>query len=225
VATRTAFLFDLDGTLADTLADIAASANAVRASFALPPLGEPAVRRMIGEGARTLLQRALVDVVPTAPAAQEDFLARALALYVAHHADQCTKTCRLFPGVRDGLSALDAEGHGLAVVTNKPERFANAIVRHLGLDDVVAVVVGGDTLAVRKPDPAPLRHALDLLRCEPSGATMVGDGLPDLEAGKALGVATIACLYGYGDPQALRRAGANAYWVAFGRPAGASDDG
>lgn len=211
------FLFDLDGTLADTLADLAASTNHVRARFALPPVDEPVVRTFVGDGARTLLRRALADVLPTEPAAAERTLDDAFALYVEHHDVQCTVHVQPFAGVRAHLEALAARGHALAVVTNKPARFAVPIVRHLGLHDLLPVVVGGDTLPTKKPDPAPLQHALRQLgTAEDGGGTMVGDGVQDLRAAKNAGLRSIGCLFGYGDPAALRREGADLFWRAFG---------
>ncbi|HEU4417706.1 MAG TPA: HAD-IA family hydrolase [Planctomycetota bacterium] len=213
------FLFDLDGTIADTLADIAASTNHVRAHHHLPSLPETAVRAFVGDGARTLLQRALADALPREPAARERAVDAAFAIYGGHHVQQCTRHVRLFPGVREHLAVLHERGHGLALVTNKPERFAVSIVQHLGLSDLLRVVIGGDTLPQKKPDPAPLQHALRRLGSTQDTGTMVGDGVQDLRAAKALGLRTIACLFGYGDPLQLRAEGADSYWQAFGVPA------
>jgi phosphoglycolate phosphatase len=217
------FLFDLDGTLAQTIADIAASANHVRGELGLPSLPVAAMQRFVGDGARTLLHRALEDALPSDPDARERALDDAFAAYAAHHDDQCTVHVQPFPGVREHLKSLRRGGHALAVVTNKPHRFAAPIVRHLGLDELLPVVVGGDTLPRRKPDPAPLRHALRLLGVEDGGVVMVGDGLQDLRAGKAMGAHTIGCLFGYGDREALQREGADTWWSAFGVPGGAPD--
>jgi phosphoglycolate phosphatase len=101
-------------------------------------------------------------------------------------------------------------------VTNKPARFAAPILRALGVERLLPVVVGGDTLPQRKPDPAPILHALRQLGGEAGEATMVGDGVQDLRAGKAAGLRTIGCLYGYGEPAALRAEGADGWWSAFG---------
>lgn len=210
------FLFDLDGTLVDSLPDIAASCNHVRSHHGLSAAPLDLVRSFVGDGARTLLRRALHDVLPEDPTAAEPFLTAAFERYCDHHAVQCTSAVRLYPGVRAHLERFAAAGHGLAVVTNKPERFARPIVAHTGLADLLSVVVGGDTLRQRKPDPAPLAHALAQLGWRAAGATMVGDGVQDLRAGKALGLRTIGCLYGYGDPAALRAAAADGYWRAFG---------
>lgn len=219
---RPPFLFDLDGTLADTLADLATSTNHVRAGFDLPPLALPAVRGLIGDGARTLLARALHERLPAASPERELRLDAAFASYLDHHAAQCTVHARLYPGVREYLLARRAAGHALAVVTNKPERFAVPLVQHLGLHELLPVVIGGDTLPQKKPDPAPLRLALQRLgvpRELATAAVMIGDGVQDLRAGKAAGLRTIGCLFGYGDPAALRAEGACAFWRAFGEPA------
>ncbi|MBL8754682.1 MAG: HAD hydrolase-like protein [Planctomycetes bacterium] len=213
---RPAFLFDLDGTLADTLADLAASTNHVRALHGLPAAPLAAVRTFVGDGARTLLRRALHEILPEAAAAAAELLDRAFAEYIAHHERQCTGHATLYPGVRDHLRHLHGLGHPLAVVTNKPERFARPLLVHLGLAPLLGAIVGGDTLPQKKPDPAPVQFALHCLSAEARTATMVGDGVQDLRAGKAAGVRTIACLFGYGDPAALRAEGADAFWTTFG---------
>jgi phosphoglycolate phosphatase len=205
------FLFDLDGTLADTLADIAASTDHVRAGFGLPPLGAAGVRDLVGHGAGTLLRRALREL---GAADGDPLFDRAYAIYAAHHQEQCTRTARLYPGARAWLDAHAARGHAFAVVTNKPERFARAVLAHLGVADDFAIVIGGDSGPTRKPDPAPLHAALQRLGA--GAGTMVGDGETDVRAGKAAGLQTIACLYGYRPPELLRAEGADRYWSAFG---------
>ena len=212
------FLFDLDGTLADTLPDIAASCNHVRVRFGLPALALPEVRTFVGDGARTLLARALAPALPAAAAVREHRLDEAFASYVDHHRDQCTRLATVYPGVTAKLTALRHGGHALGVVTNKPEQFARPLLAHLGLLDLLGIVVGGDTLPQKKPDPAPLQFALRALGGDAPHGTMVGDGVQDLRAGKAAGLRTIACLYGYGDAAALRREGADVYWQHFDEP-------
>lgn len=211
------FLFDLDGTLADTLGDIAASTNHVRALAGLEPIPLEGVRRCIGKGAATLLRRALPELGYGEDDPRWHGLLQA---YVAHHDVQCTDGARLYPNVLDHLRALRRSGHPMAVVTNKPERFAVVVVRHLGLAELLPVVVGGDTTPHKKPHPEPLREALRRLGLPHEGdrldATMVGDGEPDLLAAKAVSMRTIACMYGYGDPARLSDLGADVYWQRFG---------
>jgi phosphoglycolate phosphatase len=201
-------LFDLDGTLVDSLPDIAASVNHVRTTFDLPPLGAPAVRRMVGDGLVTLLDRALGERFPDPE--------EALRIYREHHWHQCIDLVEPYPGVVDCLSKWRAAGHPLAVVTNKPARFAQRVLDHLGLAAAFDVVVGGDTTPQRKPDPVPLLEALRVLDHDGEGAVMVGDSPNDLRAGRAAGLRTVAALYGYSTEADLRAIGADVYWVRFG---------
>ncbi len=214
------FLFDLDGTLVDTLPDIAVSANHVRGKYGLPALPFDVVRTFVGDGARTLLRRALAEVLPEGVAAVDRRLDEAFVVYVEHHREQCTVGAALYPGVREHLELLRERGHGLAVVTNKPEQFVRPLLAHLGVAELLPVVVGGDTLPQQKPDPAPLQHALRALGAPAGLGSMVGDGVQDLRAGKNAGLRTIGCLFGYGDANKLREEGADLWWSAFGVAAG-----
>lgn len=218
VTPKRAFLFDLDGTLADTLPDIAATTNHIRQSYGLSPVDTTTVRTYIGDGPKALLRRALAELSPN-EGLHEALLEEAFAAYIEHHRAQCTVHVQLYPGVQSHLILLREAGHGIAVVTNKLEQFAIPVARHLGLDQFTSVIIGGDTLPTKKPDPAMLAHALEQLACRANAATMVGDGLQDLRAGKALGLRTIGCLFGYGNAQALRSEGADEFWRAFAEPA------
>ncbi len=205
-------LFDLDGTLVDSLPDIAASVDFVRAAYDLPALGSDGVRTMVGDGLSTLLARAL-------PGLDDDARSRAEATYREHHFTQCTRLVRAFPGVHTHLTAWRASGWPLAVVTNKPREFALRVLAACGLDGFFDVVIGGDSTPARKPDPAPCRAALAALGA-PTGTggrgTMIGDGVQDLRAGRAAGLRTIGALFGYRPAAELRAEGADAYWTAFG---------
>lgn len=207
-------LFDLDGTLVDSLADIAASVDWVRARHGLPELGPQRVRAMIGDGLAELLHRALPDLDDGARAAAEH-------TYRDHHWQQCVTLVRPYPGVEAALAQWSADGVAMAVVTNKPTRFAERILAHLGLADWLPVVVGADVVG-RKPSPEPCREALRRLGRDAddpaasADAAMVGDGVQDLRAGKAAGMGTIAALYGFREPELLRAEGADRYWAAFG---------
>lgn len=203
-------LLDLDGTLVDSLADIAASANHVRDTFGLPPVPLDAVRGMIGDGAAKLLERALRDA-PRRVSPEDAF-----AVYDAHHKEQCTQHVTLYPGAGEKLAEWRADGRPVAVVTNKPERFAIRILEHLGVLDLLGAVIGGDTTPDRKPSPVPLHTALQRLGAGPERAWMAGDGLQDLRAGRAAGLRTIGALYGFRDEKVLRAECADVYWTAFG---------
>lgn len=207
-------LFDLDGTLIDSLADIAASANHLRVSYGLQPVASEAARSWVGDGVFALMERCLAELGPLDPIRDE-----AWNRYSEHHFEQCTRLVRPYPGVSACLAQWQAVGHPMAVVTNKPTRFVTRILDHLQLTDFFPAVVCGDTLPVKKPDPEPVREALRRLGNPPGTATMVGDSVQDLRAGKAAGVRTAAALFGFSDEEALRREGADEYWPAFGQPA------
>ncbi|MBI5852142.1 MAG: HAD-IA family hydrolase [Planctomycetes bacterium] len=203
-----ALLMDLDGTLVDSLADIAASVDHVRVAFGLAPLGKERVRTIVGDGALLLLASAFADLAAPPP------LEELWPVYEAHHERQCVKLVTAYPGVVEALARWRKDGLATAVVTNKPLRFARRVLEHVGVH--VDEVIGGDSLAERKPSPAPLLEALRRLDVAPRDAAMVGDGLQDLRAGKAAKLRTIAALYGFRDPAELRREGADEYWVRFG---------
>ncbi len=213
-----AMLFDLDGTLVDSLPDLATSTNHLRRAFDLPPVTDSTVRGWIGDGALWLMRRALAERGDFAPLAE-----RATAVFANHHAKQCTQLVRPYPGVERCLDRWRAAGCRLGCVTNKPGRFATAILDHLGLAPRLSTAVFGDTLPTKKPDAAPVRHALAELEVDAADALLVGDGVQDLRAGRAAGVRTAAVLFGFGDADRLRAEGADEFWPAFGdrrRPSG-----
>ncbi len=214
---KPAILFDLDGTLVDSLADIAASANHVRDHFGLPPLAESEVRGMVGDGAARLLELALAQVDTPGK------LEQASTLYSDHHREQCIRQVRPYPGVIRHLQDWQRAGHPMAVVSNKPERFVHRILDHLALRRFLSVAIGGDSGPERKPSPMPLLAALDSLGAPAEGGLMVGDGLQDLQAGKAAGLRTAAVLFGFRDEATLRAEGADEYWREFGVPEKLSD--
>ncbi len=183
-----AVLWDLDGTLVDSAADIAAAVDRTLVRTGRPPLGEPAVRRFIGDGARKLVDRC-VEAAGGTPA--EGDLATFLAEYGA--------ALVVRTAVYAGLEALLAEVRApMAVVTNKPEAFSHTILARLGLAPFFPVVIGGDTLPVRKPHPAPLVEALRRLGAD--AGVLVGDGPADVGAARAAGMPMIGVGWGIAAP-------------------------
>jgi phosphoglycolate phosphatase len=175
--------FDLDGTLVDSVADLAAAVNHALAEIARPPLSIDQVRPMIGGGSRVMLQRALLAT--GGDERLDDLLVVLLDFYAAHIIDHT----RPFPGVVDALDDLQAQGVTLAVVTNKREHFSLALLDALGLTDRFACIIGGDTpgLAAIKPDRAPID--LMLRKCRDARpAAFVGDSIYDVDAARAAGV-------------------------------------
>lgn len=186
-----AVFFDLDGTLADTAPDLAAALNRLRAELDLPPSPFDALRPFVSQGTRGMLGAGL-GLTP-GHAEYDRFFERFLVFY----GEALSVHTRLFDGMADVLDALDAQGIPWGVVTNKAERFARPIITALGLDGRCTCVVGGDTLARRKPFPDPLLHAATLARVDPARSLYAGDDPRDITAGKAAGMRTVAVRYGY----------------------------
>ena len=187
-------LFDLDGTLIDSRADLALAVNLTRQDFGLPPKAEAEVVACVGEGVRLLIERA----IPERPDLWEAMLARQRENYGAH----CLDHTALYPGVKETLQALVAAGWRLAVVTNKPGPVTRPILEGLGIAGCFGAVVGGGDCPVLKPDPAPLRLAAAQLGVTLDAEDwMVGDNFTDLEAGRRAGVRRCFCRFGFGEPR------------------------
>ncbi|BBK41262.1 phosphoglycolate phosphatase [Allostella vacuolata] len=189
-----AIIFDFDGTLVDSAADLRTALNMLLAEARLPAQPIEAVRRMIGDGALKLVERGFAAAGrPVAGDALARQGQRFLELYEPISAD----STQPYPGVVETLERLAAAGHRLGLCTNKPERATRLMLETLRLDRLLTSVVGGDTLPVRKPDPAPLLAAIAGLGLAPAQALMVGDNEHDVATAKAAGVPVVAVSYGY----------------------------
>lgn len=185
-----AVLFDLDGTLVDTAPDIADAVNAALADHRLPGVAEGWVRRRIGNGTAPLMRDALPEGAATG-------LDQLLESFHRHYAARCGRRGRLYPEVAVTLTSLRNAGVKLALVTNKERRFAEFVLKVHGLDDDFDLVVCGDTLPAKKPDPMVVTHCLEILRLAPSRALLVGDSDIDVRTARNGGVAVWAVSYGY----------------------------
>ena len=193
--------FDLDGTLVDSLADLAAAANEARRSENLPLLDEKLMMSYVGDGVGKLVHRALTND-PNGQAPDEVWQ-RAFAVFAQHYSEHLDRHTYIYPEVQTGLQLLKTLGIPLAVVTNKREAWAAELLRRLGLANLFSLVVGGDTLPQRKPDAAPLLHAAEVLGVKPENMAMVGDSRNDILAAKAAGCFAIGVRYGYADMDKL----------------------
>lgn len=193
------YILDLDGTLVDSLDDLTASVNVMRSSFALPALVRQAVRGMVGQGARSLVERAL-------PGRSGKEIEDGLDIFLAHNEAHLCDQTRLYPGVFETLLALAGQGHTLALLSNKNEGLCRQLLTHLGIGGFFAAVVGGDTLPSRKPSPEPVHHIIKQLAKQPGDTLMVGDSINDVAAGRDAGVMTVGCSYGYGEAPELAAA-------------------
>jgi len=186
-----AVLFDLDGTLIDSAPDLAGAGNELREARGLPPLPYEAFRPMVGSGARGMVGIAL-QLAPAHedfPAARDDFLRR----YEA----RMTRDTRVFDEIPPLLDRLERQGIPWGIVTNKATRFAEPVVRAMGLHSGSAALVCGDTTPHAKPHPAPLLEAASRLGVGPTECIYVGDDLRDVQAGRAASMGTVVAAWGY----------------------------
>ncbi|SAL03273.1 phosphoglycolate phosphatase [Caballeronia calidae] len=191
-----AAIIDLDGTMVDTADDFVAALNAMLARIGIEqPVTRDEVTDYVGKGSENLIRSVLaVRLSPSQAAAQFD---DALAIYQSEYAKVNGKHSTLFPEVKEGLQALRESGIALACVTNKPHRFAVELLAHFGIADFFKVILGGDSLPAKKPDPLPMLTACERLDVLPRETVAVGDSENDALAGRAAGLATLTVPYGY----------------------------
>lgn len=198
-------IFDFDGTLIDSVPDLAAAINIMLEQLGLPTYSLETIKGWVGNGSRLLVERALVGKTEVGE--------NELTQLEADHAEQlfldaysnlkASKTVA-YPDVDKGLKQLHDAGFTLALVTNKPIRFVPKILRSFGWQDWFVVVLGGDSLPTKKPDPAPLLHVCDKLGVMPDKTVMIGDSKNDILAGQNAGMDTLALSYGYNYGQDIR---------------------
>ena len=187
--------FDLDGTLVDSAPDLAWCIDRTMPRFGIPPRGEALVRDWVGDGVQRLVERALTGELDAAadPEVLRDACEVFLDLYSAHGHERS----RVYPGVHEGSAALRAHGATLACITNKPHAPAVTLLSHLALLDAFELVLGGDSLPRRKPDPLPLHHACSELGVAVERSVFVGDSANDVAAARAAGMRVACVSYGY----------------------------
>lgn len=197
-----AVILDLDGTLLDTAADLAAAVNAMLADAGRAPLPVERVAAYVGKGAAVLVHRALTgDPEGRAPEAAFEPAYRA---FLEHYRVENGRHAALYPGVLAGLEAMRAKGLRLAVVTNKPQAFIGPLLEQCGIAHYFELVVGGDSLARRKPDPLPMLHVCESFGLEPAQVVAIGDSLNDALAARAAGMPVLAVPYGYNEGHDVR---------------------
>ena len=201
-------LIDVDGTLVDSVPDLAYCVDEMMQRMGRPVHGEARVRDWVGNGVERLVRRALLGQLEGEPSG-EDF-ERAYPLFLELYADNTAKRSRLYPGVREGIQALKAAGFRLGCVTNKAARFTEPLLRDLGVRDAFEIVISGDTLPQKKPDPAPLLHAAEFFGVEPARALMIGDSVSDVKAARAAGFQIVCMSYGYNHGEDIRDCGPDA---------------
>lgn len=188
-------LFDLDGTLIDSVPDLAVAVNRMLRERGVTPVDPEAVRDWVGNGARRLIARALTGKMEEDPPAAE--WESALESFYTFYAERLCVDSHPYPGAVEAVTALAHRGVSMGVVTNKPRRFAVPIIEHMGLSDAISTVVGGECTPARKPDPQPLYLATQRLGVAIEKAIMVGDSATDVAAARAAGIPVICVSYGY----------------------------
>jgi phosphoglycolate phosphatase len=187
-----AVMIDLDGTLLDTVPDLAAAAARMLAALDLPARTQEDIRSYIGKGIPNLVQRCL-------PARAEALQAQALALFQDFYFEESGRRTTLYPGVIEGLERLLALRLRLACVTNKAARFTLPLLEQKGLAPYFELVVSGDTLARKKPDPMQLAHICAAFGLSPAQALLIGDSANDAVAARAAGCPVLCVSYGYNE--------------------------
>ena len=197
-------LIDLDGTLIDSVPDLAFCVDALMTKLGLPVRGEAKVRQWVGNGIERLVKRALLDKLEGEP--DDALFDKALPIYLELYKENLSKRSRLYPGVKEGLQFLHDAGYKWGCITNKAAAFTEPLLKDLGIYEYFRIVVSGDTLPVKKPDPQPLLHAAKFFNVEPSRALMVGDSISDVKAARAAGFQIVCLSYGYNHGQDIRDA-------------------
>jgi phosphoglycolate phosphatase len=192
-------IFDLDGTLIDSLPDLTDATNLIRARYGLPRIGISDVRKLVGRGARNLVERAL-------PGVSDVEVDQALEVFLEYNLAHIADKTRPYPGVPETLRELSLLGIPMVVLSNKNVALCREVLGRLGLERHFADVFGADSFPCRKPSPEPVLAVLKGFGIPAAECVMVGDSVNDIAAGGGAGVWTVGCSYGYGDLSELDQA-------------------
>jgi len=195
-------LIDVDGTLVDSVPDLAYCVDEMMKAVGREPYGEEKVRDWVGNGVERLVRRALIGQLDGDP--EDADFEQAYPIFLDLYAENTSKRSTLYPGVKEGLEYMKASGYKLGCVTNKAEQFTTPLLKDLGIYDYFAIVVAGDTLPVKKPDPGPLLHAADFFGVSPDHSLMLGDSISDVKAARAAGFQIVCMSYGYNHGEDIR---------------------
>jgi len=190
-----AVAIDLDGTLLHTAPDLAEAASRMLVELGRPPVDERDVMVYVGNGAPSLVKRLLTGRMDGEPETGE--FEQAMAIFFRHYAETLSMKTKAYEGVMEGLEGLKAAGFHMACITNKPERFTLPLLKAMDMLDYFRVVVSGDSLPKRKPDPMPLLHVCEKFGIHPAELLMIGDSAADTEAANAAGSPVFYVPYGY----------------------------
>lgn len=191
------FFFDLDGTLVDSVPDLATALNQMLSHYQLPTYDEQIIRHWVGNGARVLVERGLSGGAEINHHHMQPEIDAALEKFLFYYRTLKTKSTVLYEGVFDTLHALKNRGYTLVLITNKPSEFIEPILSAFSLSALFSLTIGGDSLPEKKPSALPLLYACEKLYISPSQCVMVGDSKNDILAAKAANIKSIGLTYGY----------------------------
>lgn len=195
-------LIDVDGTLVDSVPDLAWCVDEMMRQLDLPERGEEAVRHWVGNGVPRLVERALLNNLDGTP--DKALYDKAYPIFIALYAENTSKRSCLYPGVEEGLAYLKSAGIRLGCVTNKAGQFTIPLLKDLNIHDEFEIVIAGDTLPKKKPDPLPLLHGAEQMGVDPKNCMMLGDSQSDVKAARAAGFDIICMSYGYNHGEDIR---------------------
>ncbi|AAZ25705.1 phosphoglycolate phosphatase [Colwellia psychrerythraea] len=190
-------LFDLDGTLVDSAPDLALAVNRTLKDLNKATFDQDTIHHWVGNGAKVLIERALSGSAIIDKELDETLTKDALTIFLAHYQQCLCIESVLYDDVQEGLLSLKAAGFRLAIITNKPAIFIQPILTGLGIDNLFELLIGGDTLADKKPHPAPLHYAMKQLNVVAEQCVMIGDSKNDILAAKAANIDSVGLTYGY----------------------------
>ncbi|MCU7881279.1 MAG: phosphoglycolate phosphatase [Candidatus Thiodiazotropha sp. (ex Lucinoma aequizonata)] len=196
-------LIDVDGTLVDSVPDLAYCVDEMMKQLGRAPHGESKVRDWVGNGLERLVRCALIGQLDGEP--EEANFERAYPIFLDLYAVNTSQRSVLYPGIREGLDYLKKQSYRLSCVTNKAAQFTLPLLQDLGIHDDFEIIIAGDTLAKKKPDPMPLLHAAENVGVDPSVSLMVGDSQSDVKAARAAGFQVICMSYGYNHGEDIRQ--------------------
>ena len=188
-------MIDVDGTLVDSVPDLAYCVDEMMIQLGMPIRGESSVRHWVGNGVSRLVERALTGDLALKPS--QEVFDTAYPIFLKLYADNTAIRSRLYEGVEEGLNYLKSKGYLLGCVTNKAEQFTHPLLKTMGIYNDFKIIISGDTLDKKKPDPLPLLHGANFFNIPPEECLMLGDSVSDVKAARAAGFDIICMSYGY----------------------------
>ena len=188
-------MIDVDGTLVDSVPDLAYCVDQMMVALNMPLRGEDTVRNWVGNGVPKLVERALTGELDGSPS--KEAFDKAYPIFLDLYAQNSSVRSTLYEGVIEGLEYLKSKDYLSGCVTNKAEQFTHPLLKSLGIFDYFGVVISGDTLERKKPDPMPLIHSADFFNVKPNECLMLGDSISDVKAARAANFQIICMSYGY----------------------------